>query len=366
MEISQDLVEELVRRIGELEREVERLKAIENAGGGIDLTATEGAVIYGNATSAWAVLAHPGSAYEHLETTASGLGWQVNLTLADNGWVGLGAAAGRVTFDGTGSPDEVVVETADFLARSNNVAFGPSISVNANIGVYAARSFTDYDLDTVYGVYAKATGAPTASFQSNVRGVQGIAELSTAQTQTGAALPYAGVHGAAGIANGIAGTLLNAAGGHFTVDAEDGTLTSAYGVLVESPDVDTGTVTSGYGVKIEEGTAGGSATFTTQYGLYVESMDNAGTNYAIYTNDGEVRFGGVINATVASIRLEVDTSGVTDSGPTDAELDSAFGTPATVGAGFEANVDDGGAHARYFKVGTDGTNWYWMKWNLAG
>ena len=66
-----------------------------------------------------------------------------------------------------------------------------------------------------------------------------------------------------------------------------------------------------------------------------------------------------------SLRLEMDDTGVTDAGPTDAELDGIFGTPATVGDGFLAFVDDGGTHARIFGCLSDGTNWWWQRWFIA-
>lgn len=43
--------------------------------------------------------------------------------------------------------------------------------------------------------------------------------------------------------------------------------------------------------------------------------------------------------------------------PTDAELDAEFGTPATVGAGFRATIDDNGAGTNHYLVWSDGTNW---------
>lgn len=49
---------------------------------------------------------------------------------------------------------------------------------------------------------------------------------------------------------------------------------------------------------------------------------------------------------------------VTDP-PTDAELDTAFGTPAAVGAGFVGVVDDDGAGADVWLVASDGTNWWY-------
>lgn len=60
---------------------------------------------------------------------------------------------------------------------------------------------------------------------------------------------------------------------------------------------------------------------------------------------------------VDGIRTKVDTSDVTT--PTDAELDAAFGTPATVGSGFMALVDDNGAGTSVYLVASDGTNWWY-------
>lgn len=47
------------------------------------------------------------------------------------------------------------------------------------------------------------------------------------------------------------------------------------------------------------------------------------------------------------------------SPPTDAELDAAFGTPATVGDGFVGLLDDNGAGASVYLVASDGTNWWY-------
>lgn len=48
--------------------------------------------------------------------------------------------------------------------------------------------------------------------------------------------------------------------------------------------------------------------------------------------------------------------------PTDAELDAIFGTPATVGDGFNAYIDDAGGGANFYHVVASGSNW----WVLTG
>jgi len=44
--------------------------------------------------------------------------------------------------------------------------------------------------------------------------------------------------------------------------------------------------------------------------------------------------------------------------PTDAQLDTAFGTPATVGDGFVGVLDDAGAGTAVYLCVSDGTNWW--------
>ena len=48
------------------------------------------------------------------------------------------------------------------------------------------------------------------------------------------------------------------------------------------------------------------------------------------------------------------------SPPTDAELDAAFGTPAEVGPGWLAFLDDNGAGSAVYLVLSDGSNWWYV------
>jgi hypothetical protein len=59
-----------------------------------------------------------------------------------------------------------------------------------------------------------------------------------------------------------------------------------------------------------------------------------------------------------TIKIKVSTAN-TSNPPTDAELDSEFGTPATVGAGYLALLDDNGGGANVYLVISDGTNWWY-------
>jgi len=51
--------------------------------------------------------------------------------------------------------------------------------------------------------------------------------------------------------------------------------------------------------------------------------------------------------------------------PTDAELDTAMGAPATLGAGFAALLDDGGNGTDVYLVCSDGTNWWYQAMTKA-
>lgn len=71
-----------------------------------------------------------------------------------------------------------------------------------------------------------------------------------------------------------------------------------------------------------------------------------------------------VDATAEGIMTKVDTSDVSNP-PTDAELDSAFGTPATVGSGFMAFVDDNNADTNFWLVGSNGTSWWYVAMTKA-
>ena len=59
-------------------------------------------------------------------------------------------------------------------------------------------------------------------------------------------------------------------------------------------------------------------------------------------------------------RLTAETISTVDvsNPPTDAELDAAFGTPATVGKGYVIHINDNGAGANFYRVVSDSTNWW--------
>jgi hypothetical protein len=59
-----------------------------------------------------------------------------------------------------------------------------------------------------------------------------------------------------------------------------------------------------------------------------------------------------------TIQIRTSTANVSNP-PTGAELDSAFGTPSTVGAGFAVLLDDNGGDANDYLVISNGTSWWY-------
>lgn len=124
---------------------------------------------------------------------------------------------------------------------------------------------------------------------------------------------------------------------------------------------------------------GASATVTRAIGFYNSTaMTNVGaSNSAIMADNNSFSgdhalnfastlpslFSGIVNC-AAGLRTIKSTADVS-SPPTDAELDSAFGSPATVGSGFMAIVDDNNAHTAEYVVWTDGTTWFYVAGTLA-
>lgn len=104
------------------------------------------------------------------------------------------------------------------------------------------------------------------------------------------------------------------------------------------------------------GGAGTSSGHITCYG-----STHANAEQVVISNNGGDRVvvaqSGIVNI-AAGVRTKISTANVSNP-PTDAELDSAFGTPATVGSGFYAFVNDNNGGTNEYCVWSDGTNWFY-------
>jgi hypothetical protein len=81
---------------------------------------------------------------------------------------------------------------------------------------------------------------------------------------------------------------------------------------------------------------------------------------ALSATAGAGEVAGVLIPTLPHVRL-TNTDTDISTPPTDAELDAEFGTPAAVGDGYRAFIDDAGAGNNAYIIVSDGTNW----WHVA-
>jgi hypothetical protein len=73
----------------------------------------------------------------------------------------------------------------------------------------------------------------------------------------------------------------------------------------------------------------------------------------------------ILNVTAGGLRTIQSVADVHDTTPTDAQLDAAFGTPATLGRGFIGTVDDADGDTNFYIAITSDASWYWVKMTKA-
>lgn len=230
-----------------------------------------------------------------------------NILMADDKFIGITGDV-RIEFDGSdgdimfhlgddaGADEVQVVDSggavvayidsdgnADF---EGHLAIGSLASVSATITVYACETY-DATADT-QGNYSRTQLSPTGNFATSHYGLTGRVSLTTAHVQ---AAPHelVGFIGLADIDNAIGATVNILAGGAFRVDAEDATsVIAAMGARTSTPRLDTGAITDGYGLNVVQETITGGGTIGTLYGIYVATIDQGTTNYAIYSAGGKV------------------------------------------------------------------------------
>lgn len=121
------------------------------------------------------------------------------------------------------------------------------------------------------------------------------------------------------------------------------------------------TSTGPAGIRIGQITVNGQAGATTIdnfAALYIKGAGIAGggdtitNNYAVWVDDGLCRFD-------AGLLTKQSVANVTAAAPTDAELDAAFGTPASLGRGFVATIDDNNDDTVSILVWTTDASWYY-------
>lgn len=141
-------------------------------------------------------------------------------------------------------------------------------------------------------------------------------------------------------------------GFHSAAQVINETHTCAMRAQFYSTDITSGanpTITSDVGVGVEMPTHG-----TENIGVLVGSAPAGSKNYGVYVDSPVSYFGGGLRTKLSQAN--------TANPPADAELDSAFGTPGTVGGAWIGVLDDAGGGANAYLVFSDGSNW----WTVAG
>lgn len=68
---------------------------------------------------------------------------------------------------------------------------------------------------------------------------------------------------------------------------------------------------------------------------------------------------------INQLHMQQAVDNVHDTTPTDAQLDTAFGTPATLGRGFIGTIDDASGETNFYLCVTTDNSWFWVKMTKA-
>ena len=175
----------------------------------------------------------------------------------------------RLTIDPNGA-----VSNQGSLRNAGHLAVGGNSGVSSDTLISLDETFTSGTVTGVNGIIRLNPGATDSNYHTGMK-----YQLQTAsgnvQNFTGG---FRGV--TAFVEHNGTGTMNEAWGGEFRVDNSS-----------------TGTINSAVGLRVQPNNNSGGGTIVDNYGLFIDSQ-TAGTNsnYALYTNSGTVRFGGVIQA----------------------------------------------------------------------
>jgi hypothetical protein len=175
----------------------------------------------------------------------------------------------RLTIDPNGA-----VSNQGSLRNAGHLAVGANSGVSNDTLISLDETFTSGTVTGVNGIIRLNPGATDSNYHTGMK-----YQLQTAsgniQNFTGG---FRGV--TAFVEHNGTGTMNEAWGGEFRVDNSS-----------------TGTINSAVGLRVQPNNNSGGGTIVDNYGLFIDSQ-TAGTNsnYALYTNSGTVRFGGVIQA----------------------------------------------------------------------
>ena len=107
-------------------------------------------------------------------------------------------------------------------------------------------------------------------------------------------------------------------------------------------------------------TANPVASIRLQLELGDSAEDHSGANRVLWMANPSLQIFADTSHPVSSTHSnQYFSTGNTSNPPTDAELDSLFGTPAELGQGFSVLLDDAGGNANAYRVHSNGTSWWY-------
>jgi hypothetical protein len=253
-----------------------------------------------------------------------------------------------VKANGTSSQSLAAAETM-LLVTNNNASTGFLITANGNLAISTTSDaqkkikVVGTNADALNYTGQEMTISQTEPATATLKGIDLIAQLntSTAGTQTnlfgidmvlrnqgsaGTITDMRGYNITPTVNTGTTATNLKPfVAGSFT---NNGTIGTYYGLDVQGiSNAASKTITEYRGVYINDGS--NSGTWTTAYGLYVDNINAASTNYGIYSNGGNNYFAGNVgigdttpteatlvigNGGAGNVFLTLDTAGTTNSG----------------------------------------------------
>lgn len=175
----------------------------------------------------------------------------------------------RLTIDPNGA-----VSNEGSLRNAGHLAVGGNSSVSASTLISLDETFTSGTVTGVNGVIRLNPGAADGNYHTGMR--------YQLQTASGNVQNFTG---------GLRGVTA------FVEHNGTGTMNEAWGAEFRVDNSSTGTINSAVGLRVQPNNNSGGGAILDNYGLFIDSQ-TAGTNnnYALYTNSGTVRFGGVIQA----------------------------------------------------------------------
>lgn len=141
-------------------------------------------MLLANATPAWVLLAAPTAQYQRLSTETSPFtpSWTTDLPMADDAYIGFPSSGGRIIFDSTPTPDEMIVRYANLVMRRDDgtdilwirrsgavstteadIYANENLGLAADVGVHAFIDADNNSTTSFFGVHKDAEDLASAT-----------------------------------------------------------------------------------------------------------------------------------------------------------------------------------------------------------